>query len=144
MFLCTGGEVDILESDIWGQQPPYEPHAAYHWSHQAAPCFHDFTNKNDGAALKSPKGYNFSAAFHTYSATLTPRAIFFAVDGVTYLTVTSADAESNLPKTPMYLILGNQLWGAWDYPTELPADFEIDWVKAWVPDDCDNRPDHCA
>jgi beta-glucanase (GH16 family) len=24
----TGGEVDILESDIWGQEPPYAPHAA--------------------------------------------------------------------------------------------------------------------
>jgi hypothetical protein len=33
----------------------------------------------------------------------------------------------------MYLIMGNQLWKGWDYPDELPADFEIDYVKAWVP-----------
>lgn len=44
-----GGEVDILESDIWGQHPPYEPHAAYHWAHQGGPCFHD---SSGGAALK--------------------------------------------------------------------------------------------
>ena len=28
-----------------------------------------------------------------------------------------------------------ELWGGWDFPLELPADFEIDWVKAWVPDE---------
>jgi len=83
--------------------------------------------------VKSPQGYNFSAAFHVYSAELTPRHITFAVDGVTYYTMTSAAAEGNLPRTPMYLILGNQLWQGWDYPMELPAAFEIDWVKAWVP-----------
>jgi hypothetical protein len=33
-----------------------------------------------------------------------------------------------------YLILGNQLWAGWDYPTELPAPFLIDYVKAWVPE----------
>lgn len=128
-----GGEVDILESDIWGQQPPYEPHAAYHWAHQSDQCSHDASDNKDGAAERSPKGYNFSQAFHTYSAELTPRTITFAVDGVPYYSVTAADAETNLPHTPLYLIMGNQLWGGWDYPTELPADFEIDWVKAWVP-----------
>jgi beta-glucanase (GH16 family) len=103
-----GGEVDILESDIWGQQPPYEPHAAYHWAHPSDSCSSDASGNKDGTAEKSPKGYDFSKAFHTYSAELTPRSITYAVDGVPYYTVTSADAEANLPHTPMYLIMGNR------------------------------------
>jgi len=128
-----GGEVDILESDIWGQQPPYEPHAAYHWSSKGAPCFHDMSGNGDGAALKSPPGYDFSKDFHVYAAELTPRMITYYVDDKPYFSVTSTKVRGNLPETPMYLILGNQLWSGWSYPQELPAVFEIDWVKAWIP-----------
>jgi beta-glucanase (GH16 family) len=77
-----GGEVDILESDIWGQQPPYEPHAAYHWSTPGSQCYKDMSQKGDGAALKSPPGFDFSKDFHVYSVELTERIITFSVDGI--------------------------------------------------------------
>jgi beta-glucanase (GH16 family) len=129
-----GGEVDILESDIWGQQPPYAPHAAYHWSHEAAPCFKDAANNRDGGVPPphTPK-IDYSQDFHTYTAELTPRMIIFSVDGKPYYTATATKAEGVLPHTDMYLILGNQLWKNWNYPTELPAEFQVDYVKAWVP-----------
>eukprot|EP00039_Didymoeca_costata_P002491 m.60566 g.60566 ORF g.60566 m.60566 type:complete len:722 (+) comp11331_c0_seq2:81-2246(+) len=122
-----GGEIDILESDIWGQKPPYAPHAAYHWSPSA--CFH---NNGAGNAYNAPKGYNYSKAFHIYSAVVTPRLINYYVDGDLYFTITQAQTGDNLPKQPMYIILGNQLWQGWNYDEDLPADFEIDYVKAYT------------
>lgn len=128
--MCVFHQVDILESDIWGQQPPYKPHAAYHWSPSA--CFHD---SSGGAAYQPPTPtYNYSTGFHTYSVEVTPRWLVFGVDGVSYYNVTQAATGSNLPHHPMYLIIGNQLWQGWSYPQELPADFVIDWVKAYTLD----------
>jgi beta-glucanase (GH16 family) len=129
-----GGEVDILESDIWGQQPPYAPHAAYHWEHAEVACFHDEANNRMGGvpATRTPN-IDYSQGFHTYSVELTPRMIIFSIDGEAYYTATSAEAEGVLPYTALYLIMGNQLWKNWNYPTELPADFEIDYVKTFVP-----------
>lgn len=129
-----GGEIDMLESDIWGQQPPYAPHAAYHWEHQGSPCFKDASKNGFGGVpqAKSPK-IDYSQDFHTYSVEVTPRLLIFSVDDEPYLTITSAKAEGVLPYTPMYIIMGNQLWKNWNYPRELPADFEIDYVKTYVP-----------
>eukprot|EP00037_Helgoeca_nana_P038066 m.18848 g.18848 ORF g.18848 m.18848 type:complete len:77 (+) comp9768_c0_seq1:2232-2462(+) len=61
------------------------------------------------------------------------RSVLCVFGLVRYFSIGSASVRGNLPTTPMYIILGNQLWQGWDYPTELPAVFEIDWVKAWVP-----------
>ena len=129
-----GGEVDILESDIWGQQPPYMPHAAYHWSHQGSACFKDAAKDGFGAGFPQQKPkVDYSQGFHTYTVEVQPRMLIFSVDGQAYYTATEAEAEGVLPYTDMYLIMGNQLWRNWDFPAELPADFEIDYVKAWVP-----------
>jgi beta-glucanase (GH16 family) len=106
----------------------------YHWQHAEAPCFKDAALDGFGGVFPSttPKT-DYSQGFHVYSVEITPRLIIYSVDGEPYYVATSAHAEGVLPWTDMYLIMGNQLWKGWNFPTELPADFEIDYVKTWVP-----------
>ena len=121
----TGGEIDILETDIWNKKPlPYEVQGTYHWSKST--CFAD----SSSGSVYPCDGCDFSADFHTYSMELTPRRLTFFVDNKPYHTVTQIMTGDTLPKHPMYIILGLQMWQGWNYTTDIPAIFEIDWVRA--------------
>lgn len=123
-----GGEVDLMEPDIWNGKPlPYIPQSTYHYS--PAVCYQ---NHADGTTFPYCVGCDFSADFHTYSVDISPRAILFIIDNQPFHAVGAVFAEETLPQSPMYLILGQQLWSKWNYTEDLPASFEIDSVEAWT------------
>lgn len=123
----TGGEVDLMEAAIWlGQTLPYKVQSTYHWS--ASVCSQDH---GSGLAYAGCPGCDFSADFHVYRVDLSPRAIVFSIDNNPFFSVGQVLTGDTLPKHPMYLILGNQLWQHWNYTEDLPSVFEIDSVEAW-------------
>jgi beta-glucanase (GH16 family) len=79
-----------------------------------------------------PTGSDASTAFHTYGFEWDSTSVRWYVDGK--LTATM----NNISNTPMYLLMNLAVGGSWpgspDAATSFPADFKIDYVRAYSDD----------
>lgn len=75
-----------------------------------------------------------ASGWHTYAVDWRPEAVVWLVDGIEAWRV-----ETNVPAEALYLLLNLAVGGEWAGPpdagTEFPADFEVDYVRIWQPDD---------
>ena len=113
-------EIDILE--ILCQEPD-KVYMTNHWPHPERPK--DDSKSNTGEF----KGPDFSAGFHTFTIEWEKGEIRWYVDGVL-----RHKSNQEVPDVPMFLMVNLALggWaGAPDESTPFPADFEVDYVKAW-------------
>jgi beta-glucanase (GH16 family) len=109
----VGGELDIME--MVGGLHNSSVMGTYHWSESQ--CYHDDWDKLNAnyPALNSSTFIDFSADYHVFSATWTPYAIQWFVDGVQYYERTVGEPWNLfIPNTPMYMILNTAL--SWCVP----------------------------
>lgn len=114
-------EIDVLE--ILGHEPD-RIYLTHHWANPSNP---------DGPSLSRSgdyKGVDFSQGFHTVAVEWESGEIRWYVDGI----LRFRSAES-IPDQPMFLLVNLAIGGGWaKAPTKdtvFPADFEVDYVKAW-------------
>ncbi len=124
-------EIDVLE--ILCQEPD-KVYFSHHWPDPSNP---------DGDSLAQTgefKGPDFSAGFHTFAVEWDSGELRWYVDGVE-----RHRSNTNVPDGPMFLLVNLAVGGWAQHPTPetvFPADFEIDYVKAWrrVPAPGDGPP----
>lgn len=114
-------EIDVLE--ILG----HEPDKVYFSNHWPAPADPDGNSLSQTGEFK---GIDFSKAHHTFAIEWEENLIRWFVDGVE-----RHRSEREVPDTPMFLLVNLALGGGWagepDASTQFPADFEVDFIKAW-------------
>ncbi|HEY7376232.1 MAG TPA: glycoside hydrolase family 16 protein [Polyangia bacterium] len=114
-------EIDIHE--ILGNAPTtvYE---TVHWGTDYAAG-----HKSDGSSWVGP---DFSADFHVFGLEWRPDAIIWTIDGVEHKRHTG----DGIPQVPMYVILNLAIGGSWpgapDATTTFPANYQIDYVRAYA------------
>lgn len=113
-------EIDVLE--ILCQEPD-KVYMTNHWPHPERP-------QDDSMSITGEfKGPDFSADFHTFAVEWEPNEIRWYVDGIQ-----RHQSTSEIPDAPMFMMV-NLAVGGWAGMPEgtgaFPADFEIDYVKAW-------------
>ena len=110
-------EIDIIEN--LGNDPT-RAHLCLHWG--------------TGSGGSSCGNYNGLTAggWHVYGLEWTANSIRWYIDGVLRREVTN---QSQIPDAPMYMLINLQIGGSWpgspNSSTPFPADFEIDYVRAW-------------
>ena len=117
-------EIDIVEN--LGQ----DTNTVYH-------TYHYFEPDNDWALISTPSytttGVDFSSDWHTFGVLWGPKEIVWYVDGVETRRIT--DDEYSIPNQAMYLIANLAVGGNWPGSptgtTQFPAEFEIDYIKAY-------------
>lgn len=117
-------EIDIME--YLGQFPDEVNHT-----------LHYFDTSDDWNLVSSPTykttGPDYSQNFHTYGLAWHPDAIVWYVDGVEVKRVT--DEDFLIAKQSMYIIANLAVGGTWpgspDASTPFPAEFEIDYIRAY-------------
>lgn len=82
------------------------------------------TNKNERATSKL-SGSSFTKDFFIYSLDWTPEKITWKINGIELYSITSS-----IPDEPMYLMLSSGILKD-EEPTNLPAAFEVDWVRCY-------------
>lgn len=111
-------EIDVLE--ILG----HEPNKVYLTHH-----FRD-DNKKHQSHGGSWTGPDFSAGFHVFAVEWSPQRIVWLVDEVERFR-----SERNIPNSKMYLLMNLAVGGDWpgapDDKTQLPAAFEVDYVRVY-------------
>lgn len=70
-------------------------------------------------------GFNFDTNFFILSIDWSPEKIIWKINGVPYM-----ESTKNIPNTEMYLVFSSGVTGK-EQPEQLPATFEIDWVRCW-------------
>lgn len=125
------GEIDILEAI--GGLPTMAVQTA-------------FPSTNDGSVKKTHR-YDFASSsgiadWHVYGLSWTPTSITWDIDGKTIFTLTSQDAAwvATAFRDTMNIRLNLQVGGSMpgyfnkqvDGSTALPADYRIDWVRAYA------------
>ncbi len=79
------------------------------------------------------EGPDFSEGFHTFGVAWDPRKITWYVDGEVVRTLTDDDYE--IAKQSMYIIANLAVGGTWpgdpDSTTVFPAEYEIDYIRAY-------------
>ncbi len=77
------------------------------------------------------KGIDFPAEYHTYGVEWLPGTIIYYIDGIERHRV----VDSKVSQEEMYIILNTALGGWWpgspDETTEFPAQYKIDYVRAY-------------
>lgn len=114
-------EIDILEILSHETDKIY---MSNHWPNPSDP---------DGNSLSQTgefQGIDFADGFHTVAVEWEPGEIRWFVDGVQ-----RHRSDQSVPDRPMFLLVNLALGGGWAGPpddtTRFPADFEIDYVRAW-------------
>lgn len=111
-------EIDVLE--ILG----HEPKKVYMTHH-----FRDEERKR-GSHGGSWNGPDFSAEFHEFAVEWSAQSMVWYVDGVERFR-----SEKSIPHGKMYLLVNLAVGGDWpgapDEKTELPAAFEVDYVRVY-------------
>ncbi len=113
-------EIDVLE--ILCHEPD-NIHFAHHWADPANPGGKNLSQSGEF------KGVDFSEGFHTAAVEWEPGEIRWYVDG----TLRHRSTEQ-VPDGPMFLLLNLAVGGWAEAPTPetvFPAEFQIDYVKAW-------------
>ena len=121
------GEIDIMErlnGDAFAHQTLHSPYTQKH------------KKLKHGATGPINNG-----EFNVYGVDIEKDSIIFHINGVrtmTYLRDPKLEAEGQFPYfQDQYLILDMQLGGKWVgkvFPEDLPAEMQIDWVRAYVRD----------
>jgi beta-glucanase (GH16 family) len=116
-------EIDVLE--LLGKDPKTY-YVGAHWSGTGGSHQHQTTAIN--------KGIDLSQRFHTYGTMWTASTISFYLDGVQVHSMATPPGATE----PMYLLAGLAVGGTWggdpDTTTKFPAEFKIDYIKAWALD----------
>ena len=126
-------EIDVMEH--LGQNA----NEVYHTYH-----FFDRSDPAVWAARRTPTfetvGPDFSKAFHTYGVAWEPGQLIYYVDGKEVRRVRDGDPTTSgdeivLPRQAMHLIANVAVGGTWPgaptAATPFPAEYEIDWIRAW-------------
>jgi beta-glucanase (GH16 family) len=115
-------EIDVLE--LLG----HEPSAYYVGSH-----WKDATGKHAFKTQKILAGLDLSQGFHSYGTLWTADRLTYYLDGkeVFYMSTPPGVTE------PMYLLAGLAVGGNWpgapNATTKFPAEFQIDYIRAYTP-----------
>ncbi|WP_052763972.1 family 16 glycosylhydrolase [Microvirga massiliensis] len=116
-------EIDVLE--LLGKDPTTY-YVGAHWS--GTNGAHEF----ETTGIQT--GIDLSQDFHTYGALWTPETITFYLDGQKVGSMATPQGMDE----PMYLLAGLAVGGSWggdpDRTTSFPAEFKIDYIKAWALD----------
>ncbi len=116
-------EIDVLE--LLGKDPSTY-YVGSHWTGSGGSHQYSTTAVNEGI--------NLSQGFHTYGTLWTPTTLTFYLDGHEVHTMATPPGVSE----PMYLLAGLAVGGTWggnpDQTTQFPAEFQIDYIKAWALD----------
>lgn len=81
-------------------------------------------------AFKTDLGFNMSDGYHVYGLLWTPEKITWFVDG----RETSARENDGLFHRPLHVTLDSEVFTGWfgtPDPKDLPAEFHVDYVRAW-------------
>lgn len=112
-------EIDILEVLC---QEPNRVYLTHHWPRRGVPDESD-------SVTEEFQGPDFSEDFHVFALEWDPGELRWFVDGVE-----RHRATRHVPEVPMFLLV-NLAVGGWaeapDEDTVFPAEFEIDYVRAW-------------
>jgi beta-glucanase (GH16 family) len=115
-------EIDVHE--ILGNAPS-TVYMTVHWGTDYAAG-----HESDGSSWVGP---DFSADFHVFGLEWRPDAIIWTIDGVEHKRHTG----DGIPQVPMYVILNLAIGGSWpgapDATTPFPANYQIDYVRAYAP-----------
>jgi MYXO-CTERM domain-containing protein len=129
-LLHENGTPDVNEIDvheILGNDPS-TVYMTNHWGTD-----YGAGHRSDGSSWVTPPP-DFSAAFHTFGLEWSPDAIVWTVDGVERKRHTGP----GVPQVEMYLILNLAIGGSWpgapDQTTPFPARYQIDYVRAYLPE----------
>ena len=94
--------------------------------------YHFYNNGNlqSTPSFQAP-GPDYASSFHTFGMKWEPGRITWYVDGV----ATNTYASGNVPSESMYILVNLAIGGAWagspDGSTSFPADFQIDYIRAY-------------
>lgn len=89
--------------------------------------------RNKSFQRNTPLGYNVSSGFHVYAAEWSPNSVKFYVDGVQTSEIKREDAKGWVLNNPLEIWFDSEIFRWLGYPDkgELPADYEIDYVRIW-------------
>ena len=132
-------EIDVMEH--LGQNAR-EVYHTYHFFDRSDPTRDWRARRTD--TLKTT-GVDFSEQFHTYGVAWEPGQLIYYVDGVEVHRVRDGDPSTAgpndpivLPRQAMFLIANLAVGGNWPglptAETVFPAEYEIDWIRAWKKD----------
>jgi len=111
-------EIDVLE--ILGHEPA-KVYMTHHFRDEGR------QHKSHGGSWSGP---DFSAGFHEFAVEWSPDRIVWLVDGVERFR-----SEKSIPHGKMYLLVNLAVGGDWpgapDQTTQLPAAFEVDYVRVY-------------
>jgi len=98
----------------------------YHTYH-----YYDYDGKLHSTDSLETTGIDFTSEFHTYGVEWLPGKIIFYIDGVERHRI----SDSNVSAQSMYIIANTALGGWWpgspDETTPFPAQYEIDYIRAY-------------
>ncbi len=111
-------EIDVLE--ILGHEPN-KVHMTHHFRDEQR------KHRSRGGSWTGP---DFSAGFHEFAVEWSPEAIIWFVDGVERFR-----SDKSIPHGKMFLLVNLAVGGNWpgapDEKTQLPAAFEVDYVRVY-------------
>ncbi|GEO15645.1 family 16 glycosylhydrolase [Microvirga aerophila] len=114
-------EIDVLE--LLGHDPTTY-YVGSHWKDASGQHVYDTQSYAAGVDL--------SQGFHSYGTLWTADAITFYLDGQEVYTMQTPAGMDE----PMYLLAGLAVGGNWpgapDASTQFPAEFQIDYIRAWA------------
>lgn len=116
------GEIDIMEN---AGSTPSTNYGSVH-----AP------NYNVTATYPLPNGEVYHSDFHTFAVEWSPQAVVFYVDGISYQTITQAEAGGAwVFNTPFFIILnvavGGTFPGSPNATSQFPQDMLVDYVRVY-------------
>ena len=115
-------EIDVLE--LLGHDPKTY-YVGSHWK--------DATGQHAFHTKGVSKGIDLSQGFHSYGTMWTATSITFYLDGTEVYSMPTPAGMNE----PMYLLAGLAVGGNWpgapDETTEFPAEFQIDYIRAYAP-----------
>ncbi|MEZ4223090.1 MAG: glycoside hydrolase family 16 protein [Polyangiaceae bacterium] len=124
-LLGAVGTSGVNEIDIQ-EYLGHEPNKIYmtlHWGTD-----YGSGHQSDGSNYSGP---DFSADFHTYGLEWTESKVTWTIDG----TERHSYSGPGVPKVPMYVILNLAIGGGWpgspDGTTVFPANYDVDYVRAY-------------
>ena len=113
-------EIDIME------QIGHDQDVVYHTYH-----YYDADGQLRSTESKPTPGIDFTSNFHTYAVEWKPGTIVYYVDGIERHRV----SDPKVSQQDMYIIANTALGGWWpgspDVSTLFPAEYEIDYIRAY-------------
>jgi len=114
-------EIDVLE--LLGHDPSTY-YVSAHWT--------DADGNHAYDTLAHSAGVDLSLGFHAYGTMWTAQTITFYLDGEEICSIQTPTGMNE----PMYLLAGLAVGGYWpgtpDATTRFPAEFQIDYIRAWA------------